>query len=78
MASFARSNSRAWKLKNISVYVGLFGYLCMLITGDVKLGALSKLVAEVLRVPYFKATDANDMARLSYFFIGASFIFLIL
>lgn len=68
----------AWRLKNISVYVGILGYLAMLGMGDVKIGALSKLVAESLRVPYFRATDAQDMARLSYFFIGASIIFLIL
>ena len=68
----------AWKLKNISVYVGMFGYLVMLGSGSVKVGAASKLVAELLRVPYFRATDAYDMARLSYFFIGASIIFLIL
>ena len=63
-----------WRLKNISVYVGLLGYMAMIITGDIKIGAVSKLVAEILRIPYFKATDAHDMKRLSYFFIVASTI----
>lgn len=67
-----------WKLKNISVYVGITGYIVMLITGSVKVGALSKLLAEALRISYFRATDAKDMERLSYFFIIASFIFIIL
>ena len=62
----------AWRLKNISVYVGLLGYLAMMITVDVKVGAISKLTAEILRIPYFRKTDAKDMERLSYFFIVAS------
>ena len=66
------SRPLAWRLKNLSVYVGLFGYLAMMITVDVKVGAISKLVAEILRIPYFRKTDAKDMERLSYFFIVAS------
>lgn len=62
----------AWKMKNYSVWIGLCGYLAMMITADVKVGAISKLVAEVLRVPYFRKTDAKDMERLSYFFIVVS------
>lgn len=62
----------AWRLKNISVYVGLVGYGAMIITQDVKIAAMSKLVAELLRIPYFRHTDAKDMERLSYFFICAS------
>ena len=71
------SRPLAWKLKNISVYVGLSGYLAMLITQDVKVGALSKLVAEMLRISYYRKTDAKDMARLSIFFIVASTIALL-
>lgn len=67
----------AWRLKNISVYIGVLGYLAMLITKDVKVGALSKLLAESLRIPYYRRTDAKDMARLSVFFIVASTIALI-
>lgn len=59
-------------MKNYSVYIGLFGYLAMMITADVKVGAISKLIAEVLRIPYFRKTDAKDMERLSYFFIVVS------
>ena len=66
------SRPLAWKLKNYSVWIGLFGYMTMIITADVKVGAVSKLVAELLRIPYFRKTDAKDMERLSYFFIVAS------
>lgn len=64
-------------MKNYSVWIGLCGYLAMMITADVKVGAISKLVAEVLRVPYFRKTDAKDMERLSYFFIVVSIYALI-
>lgn len=66
------SRPMAWKLKNYSVYIGMAGYLAMLLTADVRIGAATKLVAEVLRIPYFRKTDAKDMERLSYFFIIAS------
>lgn len=66
------SRPLAWRLKNYSVYIGMAGYLAMLLTADVRIGAASKLVAEVLRVPYFRKTDAKDMERLSYFFIVVS------
>lgn len=59
-------------LKNISVYVGVSGYVAMLITGDVVIGAWSKLIAESLRFPFYRVTQANDMAGLSIFFILAS------
>lgn len=62
----------AWRLKNVSVYVGIAAYIAMLVSGDVILGAWGKLIAEILRIPYFRATDAKDMERLSYFFIVAS------
>ena len=66
------SRPLAWKLKNYSVYIGMVGYLAMLITADVRIGAFSKLIAELLRIPYFRKTDAKDMERLSYFFIVVS------
>lgn len=62
----------AWRLKNISVYVGITAYVAMLVSGDVVIGACGKLFAELLRIPYFRATDAKDMERLSFFFIAAS------
>lgn len=64
-------------LKNISVYVGVTGYVAMLITGDVIVGAWSKLFAEALRYPYYRATQANDMAGLGIFFIIASLVVII-
>lgn len=72
------SRAMAWRCKNISVYVGVAAYLAMLITGDVALGAIGKLTAELLRIPYFRQTDALDMVRLSYFFICSSVIALFL
>ena len=66
------TKSRAWRLKNISVYVGIVAYVAMLVSGDVVVGAAGKLFAEILRIPYFRATDAKDMMRMSYFFIAAS------
>ena len=71
------SRPLAWRLKNISVYAGLIGYTAMIITGDVLIGAWSKLIAECLRIPYYRKTDAHDMAGLSLFFIIASLIAII-
>ena len=59
------------------MYIGVAGYVAMLVTQDVKIGALSKLLAESLRIAYYRKTDANDMARLSVFFIVASTIALL-
>lgn len=63
---------KAYELKNYSVYVGIVAYMAMIISGDILLGAVGKLFAETLRIPYFLHTNANDMANLSYFFIAAS------
>ena len=71
------SRPLAWQLKNISVYVGLAGYTAMIVTGDVVIGAWSKLAAEVLRIAYYRQSDANDMAALSVFFIVASLVAII-
>ena len=71
------SRTRAYRLKNLSVYVGLSGYTAMIITGSVVIGAWSKLIAECLRIPYYRQTDANDMAGLSVFFIVASLVAII-
>lgn len=49
----------------------------MLITGNVLIGASTKLIAEALRISYFLETDAKDMARLSVFFMVASSILII-
>ena len=66
------TRGKAYELKNYSVYLGIVAYMAMIISGDVIMGAVGKLVAETLRIPYFLHTDAKDMARLSYFFIAAS------
>ena len=71
------SKTRAYRLKNLSVYVGLAGYTAMIVTGSVVIGAWSKLIAECLRIPYYRQTDAHDMAGLSVFFIVASLIAII-
>lgn len=71
------SRNRAYRLKNLSVYIGLAGYTTMIVTGSVVIGAWSKLIAECLRIPYYRQTDANDMAGLSVFFIIASLVAII-
>ena len=71
------SRNRAYRLKNVSVYVGLAGYTAMIASGNVVIGAWSKLIAEGLRIPYYRQTDANDMAGLSVFFIVASLVAII-
>jgi hypothetical protein len=71
------SRNRAYRLKNLSVYVGLAGYTAMIASGDVVIGAWSKLIAECLRIPYYRQTDANDMAGLSVFFIVTSLVAII-
>ena len=63
---------KAYELKNYSVYIGIVAYMAMIISGDVLLGAVGKLFAETLRIPYYLHTKANDMANLGYFFIAAS------
>ena len=64
----------ARRQKNISVYVGIAGYLAMLITGNFLVGVWSKLIAELLRIAFYRETKAPDMAGLSLFFICASLI----
>jgi len=60
--------------KSISVYVGIVGYVVMLITGDFIVGVWSKLIAELLRIAFYREVKAPDMAGLSLFFICASLI----
>lgn len=67
----------ARRQKNISVYVGIAGYLAMIISGNFIIGVWSKLVAELLRIAFYRETKAPDMAGLSIFFICASLITLI-
>jgi len=64
----------ARRQKNISVYVGVAGYLAMVITGNFMVGVWSKLIAEVLRISFYRETKAPDMVGLSLFFICASLI----
>jgi len=71
------SKKRAYRLKNLSVYIGLAGYTAMIVTGNVVIGAWSKLIAECLRIPYYRQTEANDMAGLSVFFVVASLVAII-
>ena len=67
----------ARRQKNISVYIGVAGYLTMVITGNFMVGVWSKLIAELLRISFYKETKAPDMVGLSLFFICASLITLI-
>ena len=67
----------ARRQKNISVYIGVAGYLAMVITGNFMVGVWSKLIAELLRIAFYRETKAPDMAALSLFFICASVITLV-
>ena len=64
----------ARRQKNISVYIGVAGYLAMVISGNFMVGVWSKLIAELLRISFYKETRAPDMVGLSVFFICASLI----
>ena len=64
----------ARRQKNISVYIGVIGYLAMVISGNFMVGVWSKLIAELLRISFYRETRAPDMAGLSLFFICASLI----
>ena len=67
----------ARRQKNISVYIGVAGYLAMVITGNFMVGVWSKLIAELLRIAFYRETKAPDMAALTLFCICASVITLI-
>ena len=67
----------ARRQKNLSVYIGIAGYLAMLITGNFIIGVCTKLVAELLRIAFYRETNALDMAGLSVFFICASLVTLL-
>lgn len=64
----------ARRQKNLSVYIGIVGYLAMVISGDFMIGVWSKLIAELLRIAFYRETKAPDMVGLSLFFICASLI----
>lgn len=72
MPDLQKRYPRQYLAKNISVYVGVIGYIAMLVSGSIVIGAWSKLIAEALRLPYYRATQAKDMAGLSIFFMLAS------
>jgi len=67
----------ARRQKHISVYVGIAGYLAMIVSGNFIIGVWSKLAAELLRIAFYRETKALDMAGLSLFFICASLITLV-
>jgi hypothetical protein len=68
-----RGASRA---RRVSVVINVASYIIFL-AGNVPLGALLKMVAEFLRLPYFYYTQAWDMVWLAFFFIIASLALLI-
>ena len=63
----------AKRARHISVGLNVTSYILLMI-GQVPMGALLKLVAEFLRLPYFYYTEAWDMVWLAFFFIVASFV----
>ena len=64
----------AYHLKHASVYIGVAGYVAMIVTGNFIVGAWSKMIAEMLRLPFYRHTGADDMANMSIFFIVVSII----
>ena len=65
------SQTQANRLRALSVGVNIVGFLVFL-SGDVVTGAVFKIAAEVLRVPFFAQTRAWDMIWLGVFFVVAS------
>jgi len=63
--------------KSLSVYIGIAGYLAMIISEEVMIGVWTKLVAELLRISFYKEVKAPDMVFLSTFFICASTVSII-
>ena len=63
--------------KSLSVYIGIAGYLAMIITEEVMIGVWTKLVAELLRISFYREVKAPDMMGLSLFFICASTVSII-
>lgn len=61
----------AKRARRISVGLNVASYI-LLMVGQIPTGALLKLVAEFLRLPYFYYTEAWDMVWLAFFFIIAS------
>ena len=59
-------------MKNISVYMGIGGYIVMVLSGLVLVGVIVKLIVELLRLPYYVHTDAPDMVVLALFFVVVS------
>ena len=60
--------------KIVSVYIGISGYISMIIAGDFMIGVWTKRIAELLRIAFYREVKAPDMAALSLFFICASII----
>lgn len=63
--------------KALSVYIGIAGYLAMIITEEVMIGVWTRLVAELLRISFYREIKAPDLALLSAFFICASTVSII-
>ena len=64
----------ARRQKYFTVYIGVGGYLAMVITQDFMIGVWTKLFAELLRIAFYRETKAPDMAMLSLFFVCSSLI----
>ena len=62
------------KRRELSSVLAMAGYTAMVVTGDVMFGVWTRLIAESLRIAYFRKAKTNDMVSLSAFFIIASLI----
>lgn len=72
------SRNLAYSLKRYSVFIGIGGWVVMIVSGQVIVAAGVKLITESLRIPYYLHTDAKDMFGLASFFICTSIVALTL
>ena len=63
--------------KTLSVYIGISGYMAMIVSQEVMIGVWTKLVAELLRISFYREVKAPDMMGLSAFFICSSLVSII-
>lgn len=59
------------RLRQTSVALNVFGFF-FFIVDDLVVCASIKIIAELMRVPFFEHTEARDMTFLSLFFVAGS------
>ena len=71
------SRLQANRLRQISVLLNVVGFF-FFIADHLVICASIKIVAELLRIPFFEHTRAHDMTGLSVFFITGSVVAIVL